>query len=1052
MKKKYKQFKIRYLGGALAVMLLFLISGTSHAQENKIAGVITDELNEPMPGVNIIIDGTSTGTVSDINGKYSIVAKSGDVLKFTMVGFKSESITVGGQSVIDVSLTSDVQQLSEVVVVGYGEVKRRDLTGATGSVKVDEMIKAPVGSFENAMAGRIAGVQVTSSQGKPGAPVSIKIRGTGSLSQSSAPLWVIDGFPMEDFDPSTMDQSDIETMEVLKGPSAVAIYGARGGNGVIMITTKNGVPGQVKVNYSGFVGQEVITKRLDVLSPYDFVDLRYEVDSLSTAQQYGPLEGYLRPDGTSIEGISWQDEVFRKTVVKSHTLSVNGGTDNTRYNMSLSRYDGEGLIENSRFERNYVKLKLDQKVTKRLSVGTNISYSSAKTTGVNTSTNILGNDPDGGSGSSARFNYLKDVVQGRPTGGIFYTNEELLSSFDDPDTENGTPITNPLSNARTLQRGNINNTLLLNAYMKYNLLKGLDVRVNAGILRTDQRRESFDDKGSAFERRNGFTRGFVNIRERNSTNLAATLNYKRKVGNDHDVTVLVGTEYQDRKGQSVTALGSGFPDANLGINDLSAGTILGVSQSDKNPTDRVISAFTRVNYTYLDKYLLTATVRRDGSSKFGPKNKFGVFPSFSLAWRFADEAFVKESGVFSDGKLRMEWGRVGNNRIPPFKSQAVLTTTTYGLEGGIAPAVQPSNFPNPDLRWESQEQINIGADLGFLDNRITVTADLYRKDSKDLLLAAPIPSSNGFTEVFRNIGSIRNEGIELAISSVNIDRKLKWSTNFNITSGRNKTLALAASDTLISNSEWYGGGNGDLFAADYVSIVGLPFGQMYGYIDGGLYGAEDFDENGDPYITVAFAGRQEEMGFRKLVDMNGDSIINTDDKVILGNSNPKFYGGMSNNFSYKGFDLNIFLQWSYGNEVYNANRILFTQGLAATRNFSTDVLNRWRTDRTDEENAGATLRSKDDVTNALTDVYIEDGSFVRLKTVSLGYSLSQKWLEKIKAQNVRFYVTAQNLLTLTNYSGFDPEVSTRGNGLTDGVDFGAYPRTKVFIGGISVTF
>jgi len=1031
-------------------LVTFLFLSVSIYGQNDIIGNVSDLSNQPLPGVTILVKGTTKGTTTDFDGNYSIKARGRDILVFSYIGFKTKEVAVGKNELINITLEEDVAKLDEVVVIGYGEAKRKDLTGSTGSVEVEEVVKAPVASVEEALAGRISGLSVTSTQGRPGASSSIVIRGTGSLTQSSNPLYVVDGFPIEDFDLSSIDQSDIKSIEVLKGPSAIAIYGSRGGNGVILITSRDGIRGKAQVNYNAFVGVNQIAKYLDVLTPYEFVDLRYELEPEQTETQYGPLSSYLKPDGTSINGIDWQEEVFGKdTEIQNHSISINGGSQDTRYNLSFSNFTSDGILPNSGFERTYIKLKLDQKLSKKLRAGANFSYTTSEITGTHTSTNILNpnaNETGSATASSGRFNLLKDIVQGRPTGGLFYSNDELLNLPDDPETEEGAPISNPLVNARTQTRSDLRQYLYLNGYLQYNVLKGVTLKVRAGLSKQFRRLSSFDDVNSAFHRRNGFTRASIRNIETTNVLISNTLRYKGNF-NDHNVSALFGFDYQNIKGEGVTAFGTGFPDPTLGLDNLGQGTVPTFSQSFRSATNLLTSYFSRFTYDYKGKYLFTSTIRNDGSSRFGDNRKFGLFPSFSVAWRFSSENFLNESKILNDGKLRFEWGQVGNNRIPANTSLAILNPVTYGENNGITPGVAASNLANPDIKWETQEQINLGVDLAFFDSRVLLTADAYRKESIDLLLNAPVPSSSGFSRVFRNIGKIRNEGLELSLNTENFKGEFSWSSNLNFTFPTNETIALAEDDALLSSSNWY---SINQFTNDYISEVGQPFGLMYGYIDDGLYREEDFDADGNPFIDVSFGS--EELGYRKYKDINGDNVIDDRDKVVLGNPRPKFFGGFSNNFSYKGFDLNVFFQWKYGNDIYNANRILYTSDMQMVRNFVPEILGRWRTDRTPEENAGATHRSARDVSLVLTDKYIEDGSFLRLKTVSLGYTFPKALVEKIGMEKFRVYVTGQNLVTWTNYSGFDPESSTRGNGLTAGVDFGAYPRSKTFIGGLSLSF
>ncbi len=1031
------------------LVLIVLAVNSAFAQASVIKGKVTDASGIGLPGVSILVEGTTQGTVTDVDGNYSITVSSDqDILVFSFLGFISEKRAVGNNSQINVELAEDLQELSEVVVVGYGETNRRDLTGSVGSAPLSEMSKAPAGSVDQALQGRIAGVQVTTSSGRPGTAADIRIRGASSITGSSAPLWVVDGFILPDFDPTTIDPSDIENMEVLKGPSAIAIYGTRGSNGVIMVTTRTGKKEQVNVNYNGFVGVQGVTKTLDVLTPYQFVDLRYEVDGETNAMRaFGPLEGY-----EAVEGVNWQEEVFRNTPVESHTFTVNGGNESTRYALAATSYNTEGLIEGSLFNRKYLKLKIDQDLSDKLVVGTNISYSKSQTDGIFTSANILNND---GSGSSNRFGYLKDVVQSRPTGGLALTTEELLTQQPNQDQAGTAFVLNPLVTARTMDRFREDNQLIWNGYVDYKIIKGLKMRVNGGLSRNVRESRAFNHINSPRYIRDGFTSGSVENRVREYYNVASYLTYKRNFGTEHEMTAMLGTEYNESVGTNVEVLALEFPDVNSGLDNLSASPSV-TADSYRLRTNKLISQFTRVNYIFRDKYLFTGTLRRDGSSKFGSLNKFGIFPSVSGAWRFGDEDFVQNLGIFADGKLRVEWGQVGNDRIASGLSGSLLGSSGYGLNNSIAAGVTALNKANPEVRWEKQEQVNIGLDLGFVNNRITTGFDIYRKDSKDLLLISLLPPSSGFSDITENVGKIRNEGVELSLNAIIMDKEFKWTSNLNISKYRTETLKLTGDqDSLLHSSGWDARPDESAYAGDYITILGQPFGQMYGYVADGLFLPQDFDTEGNPILDItAVAGEAAQTGYRKYVDMNGDSVINSEDKVVLGNTVPKFFGGITNNFSYKGVDLSVFLTFSVGNKVYNANRILYTSNLERNRNVLAEVNNRWRTDLTVDENVAnnPTFRSADDKSAVLTNEYIEDGSFLRLQVVSLGYTFPKAITSKVNLNKVRVYVTGQNLVTWTKYSGFDPEGNSRGNGLTSGVDYGAYPRSRALIGGVSVSF
>ncbi len=1037
------------------ICFFYSVCWIGHAQQtHSISGTVSDNEGVPLMGVSVIEVGTNNGTVTEFDGTYVIDVSHEGILSFSYLGFESQEYKILESQTINVALQPSQSALEEVVVIGYGSVRRKDLTGSVGTADLEDINLAPVGSIDGALGGRVAGLLITSSQGRPGASTDIRIRGTGSLTQSSTPLFVIDGFPVEDFDITSIDQSDIESLQVLKGPSAVAIYGARGGNGVILISTKSGEVGKLRISYNNFFGFQEITKRIDVLTPYEFVELKYEQNPENAARYYGPLEFYLKSDGSSIDGINWQNLAFKQTNTQSHTFSINGGGEQTRYNLSASRYHGDGLLANSQFTRTYLKMKLNQKLTDKIKTGLNISYTTALVSGISTSSNTLNPNTGDGGGTSQNFNLLRNIVQARPTGGLFITNDELIDLPVDPDLEEGEQganSVNPLLNAITQTREDERRTLIINGFVEYEMIEGLKLNFRGGFKRLDRKRDAFDNVNSAFERRNGITRAVLTNSESNNTLVSVTLTYD-KVFSKFNITSMVGFDSQDIVSSNNSVVASGFPDANLGVNNLGLSTIPSIPSSSKSPTNRISSIFARVIVNTNEKYLFTGTLRRDGSSKFGDDNVYGIFPSFAFAWRFSEEKFLEKINILTDGKFRIEYGEVGNNRIPALVSRQSLGSTSYGFENGISPGVFPTNLSNPEIKWETQRQINLGLDLGIFKNRLTVNFDLYQKESIDLLLLSPIPTSTGFTNVFRNIGAVRNEGIELAIHSENITNKgrnFNWESNFNISFNRSKTRALVEDDILLSSSRWRGG-NRPESTNDFITIVGQPVTLIYGYLDDGLYTTEDFDEDGNPFIDLSFG--DEQVGFRKYADLNNDGMVDENDKVILGNPNPDFFGGLTNKFSYKGFDLNIFLQWTYGNEIYNASKILWTT-TQGNRNYHKEVVNRWRPGQSDEENARVAYPSiQDSNSRQVTDRFVEDGSYLRLKTISMGYSLPPKVLNKIGISKFRVYVSGHNLWTLTNYSGFDPEVSTHGSGLTAGVDYGSYPRARTFVTGLSVTF
>jgi TonB-linked SusC/RagA family outer membrane protein len=1017
-------------------------------QQIIITGTVKDKDNQVLPGVSVRLKGSAIATVTDINGKYKIaVTDQNSILIFSYIGFRVTEEIIGQRSQINVNLQTDQQTLNEVAVVGYGTVTRKDLTGAVAKADITEMVKAPVASFEDALAGRVAGVQVSSNQGQPGSANEIVIRGANSVTQSNSPLYVIDGFPIEDPSNAAINPQDIASIDVLKDASATAIYGSRGANGVIVIETKKGLNGKSVISYNGSLGFQEVTKKMDMMNAYDFVKLQQEIDPVLTAQQYfvnRDLESYR--DATSY---NWQDQIFRRAPLQMHNISIVGGNSQTKYTISGSIYDQKGVIINSGFKRYQGRFSIDQVVSPKLKVGLNTNYSVLQNFGQ------IASDP-GSSGSASSY-LLYSVWGFRPVTG---NDTDLTGDLLDPDISvtNDFRVNPVISTSNELRQDKTRN-LTANGYLNYAIIKDLSLKITGGIsnrmIRGDAFYNSQTSKGTPLIPTN--TRGsygIVAFEETNNWVNENTLTYKKKLGN-HSFDVLGGFTMQGRSLDSYGLTSTNVPNESLGLSGLDEGTpFANVALESENT---LVSAIGRINYNYKSKYLLTGSYRADGSSKFAANNRWGYFPSGAFAWRMSSEGFMKPLTFISDAKFRVSYGLTGNNRVNDYATYASLSflpvnpnltlTNNYSFNNATpGKGVIPSTLPNQDLKWETTSQLDLGYDLSLFKNRISIVADVYKKVTTNLLLNANVPYTTGYIKALKNIGKTENRGLELSLTSVNIQSpSFTWSTNFNISFNRNKLLALAENEkTLLSTINW------EIAYATtplYLAEVGSPVAQFYGFKWDGVYQYPDFDLNNGVYALKSdqpYYGANRntiQPGDIKYSDINGDGKVDDNDRTVIGNPLPKNTGGFSNNFAYKGFDLGVLLQWSYGNDVMNANRIIFEGNALNYRN-----LNQYAsyTDRWTPENQSNTLArvGGQGPRGVYSSRIIEDGSYLRLKTVSFGYAIPQKFLSKLKVAKVYFSASAQNLLTITGYSGMDPEVSVRNSALTPSFDYSAYPRAK----------
>lgn len=1041
------------LRGALTLLALVLAFAAS--AQNRITGTVVDENGQPAIGANVLVKGTTQGVSTDLNGAYALSVGKQAVLVFSYLGYKPQEVAVGTQTRIDVTLQPEANVMDEVVVVGYGAVKRSDLTGSVASVSAKDVEGYKSASVMEALGGQIAGVQITATDGTPGAGFDIKVRGVGSVNGDTSPLYIVDGFQVDNID--YLSNSDIESIEVLKDASSSAIYGSRAANGVVMVTTKSGKVGRPVVTYNGSASYREIAGQLDLLSPYEFVRLQTEAwpdkfgdtyyktgnDSDGIPYRYQSIEDYR-----NARGVDWQSETFRPTWSQDHNVSISGGSDKTKYSFAFSDFLENGIFTNSAFNKITGKMRVNHKISKHVSIDATVNYANTDKRGMGTS------------GDNGRFNMLGQILRARPTGGLRMTDEQLLASAIDPlelESSESLSQVNPIKQAESVTNTTKSEMWSGNVALSFDFGHGWSFRTAGTYNTTNTRLYQFYREGSKEAYRNGqmpygsnrFTR---NVRWTNYNHL--TYKYARK--NGHAFDVMLGQETSFQGSEYTVAGATDFPFDNLGNYNLGLGATPTTANSSRSEK-LLVSFFARANYNYRDRYLFTATVRADGSTVFSENNKWGFFPSFSAAWRVSEEAFMKQQEVVSNLKLRLGWGVVGNDRIANYLSMNLYSQGKYGYGNGLITVLQPKQLPNLDLKWEASQSVNLGVDLGMFDNRLNITADFFLKDTKDLLMAANKAYVSGFASQWQNVGKIRNKGIELSINSTNISSRggFRWTTDFNISFIRNELRALAdGAQTMYTSASW----NGDYSGYDYMARVGQSLGLIYGYVFDGVYQTSDFNVNaatgafelkeGVTDIT-AHAGRAVQPGMVKYKDIDGDGVITTADRTKIGNGTPSWYGGITNTLSYKGVDLSFMFQFNYGNDVYNATRIFASQSQDQRSNLMAEIADRWTA-----TNASNKVPAWDGyVKNEIYSRFIEDGSFLRLKNLTVGYTFPQLWTRKFYVQKLRLYFTAQNLFVVTGYSGYDPEVNMRSsNPMTPSFDWGAYPKSKVYTFGLDLTF
>ena len=1053
-------YKLTVLLTSLAVSLASVWNMS--AQNTEVKGRVTDTAGEPLVAVTVYESGnTSNGTVTDIDGNYTISVPPTATLIFSCLGFEEVQEVVAKRNTINVTLAEEQLSIdaAEVVSIGYGTVSRRDLTGSVSKVDMGDIMKTPVTNFDQALTGRIAGVVVSTSDGALGAEANITIRGNNSLTQSSAPLYIIDGFPSESSMATSLNSADIESIDILKDASATAIYGARGANGVIVITTKQGVEGKPKINFSASWTGSKIANKIDLMDGYEFVE--FQTDRYGVYNGTNPYldEGYTLEDYKDAVWLDWQDEVYRPALTQNYNISLSGGSKEmgNRYNISFSALDQDGIIVKSNFQRYQGKINFIQKIGKRIELNVLANYSRSVTNGVT---------PTDAQQSSSASGWLIYSLWGyRPVkplknGSI----ENYMDELVDEDVNSADDYRfNPAKTVRNEYRKTIVDYLNANASLSWTIIDDLVLKVSGGYTMNKRRREEFNGSqtytGYAGSPSGKGINGAIYWTDQITWLNENTLTWTKHVRRNHHLNLLAGVTFQgqnmDYKGVRAEQLSTEA----LGLNGLNTGEYQNVTPYERDWT--LMSGLFRLNYNYKYKYYLTASFRADGSSKFPADNRWGYFPSAGLSWNFNREEALKNSRWLKNGKLRLSWGLTGNNRTTtPYDYYAQITTVPgdsqsydYVFNGQVVSGYFPNNMSNEKLKWETTEQWNVGLDLSFFENdRIRVTADWYLKNTYDLLLQATMPASSGYTSAMMNIGSMRNSGWEFSLETLNINHKnFQWNTTFNIAFNRNKVTALTQNQySLFSAVNWDQRFNSQY---PYITQVGKPSGLMYGYIYEGTYKSDDFANGsllkpGIPY-SAATGRSNVKPGDPKYKDINGDGVIDDNDRTVIGCGQPIHTGGFGNSFYFYCFDVNIFFSWSFGNDILNANRLIFENGNIANLNQLASYTDRYDSVKNPDSDMPAIGANDMFVYSSRV---VEDGSFLKLRNVSVGYTLPRNVLRKMHFDTMRVYVSADNVWTWTKYSGPDPEVSTRNSVLTPGFDWSAYPRSIGVTAGVSFTF
>lgn len=1049
---------------------LLLIGSQAMAQEVVVSGVVRDPSGVALPAVNVVIKGTQTGVTADASGKFTLQASPRDVLVFSFIGYATKEVAVGNQTTINVTLEEDVTALQEIVVVGYGTQKKSDLTAAISSVGGEKLRNSVTTSVDQALVGRVSGVQVTQNSGQPGGAVSIRIRGTTSLTQSSEPLYVIDGVQVgggaqgiAGFDWSggtggqqaaasnpmaSLNPADIESFEVLKDAAATAIYGSRAANGVIIITTKRGKKGDAKISYSGYYAVQEVYKTFDMMDLPTYATYNNEV-----AQEVSTINANPNFADPSLlgKGTDWQDAVFRVAPMQNHNIMVSGGSEGTQYNVSAGYFHQDGIIVGSNFDRFTLRANIDGKVREGVKIGSSIALSRKDERMISS---------DGGDGVIAQAAQMAPHIPVRNFDGTFAGPEQQNVSSQ--------VSSNPVGLALLRNNTLVNTRVMTNLYADIRIIKDLTFRSDLGLDYSNSMNKAFMPTyrwGTLVNNTSQFAQRADQSTYYNWTN---SLRYARSFG-QHDASIQLFTEAIRSEWEGFTGYKVGLPND---IPVMNQGQVSNIPNGGYKGWNSLVSQFARVNYVYADRYSLEATIRRDGSSRFGPNNRWGFFPSVSAAWNITNEAFL--SGVndefLTSLKLRASWGNIGNQEIRNYAFGSSLNS----LNSYFGPAAINSAYSNPDIQWESTEMVNVGLDAELFGGRVQVAFEAYQKITDNLLLQVNLPAIFGeqVAGPMANVGSMTNKGLELTLNTINIDKaKFKWSTQANISLNRNKVTDMAG-NAIFNNIYWYSG-----FQTAIMTNAGYPVGQFYGYVTDGIFtSAEEIlaapvqiPSDNNPNVNKIERTTGLWLGDIKWKDINGDGKITTDDQTVIGNPNPDFEFGFDNTFSYGPFTLNAFLSGVVGGDVLNFSRTRNEQMVGNFDNQSMTVLNRARTQL---KAGGTNFNSISDVelvnpettmprfdnggenfNHYMSTRWIENGTYVRVQNIKLSYDFPSKWMSRVKMTRALIYANVQNAFTFTKYSGLDPQIGAfNQSSLMKNVDMGRYPAPRVYTIGVNIDF
>ena len=1082
---------------SLLLSLALLITVGLQAQTLR-GRVIDDSTGTGLPQASVILSGTNRGATTGSDGQFTLqVPADGRKHSLTIshAGYTTSTIPFSDSIPgLVVRLKHSATALEDVVVIGYQTVRRRDVLASVSSIGSKDLKDIPINSASQALTGRLAGVQVTGSEGSPNAQVLIRVRGGGSITQDNSPLYVVDGIQLDNA-LNFISPQDIASIDVLKDAASTAIYGARGANGVVIITTKGGrnTGGKTTVTYNGFVGFNKLSKELDVLSPYDFMYYQYERAKLT-----GDSSGIV-PYGYSWDAVQkyrtvkpydWQHKMLgRNAFQMTHSVGMSGGSDQTQYNLSVTDNRSDGIMLLSDYDRKLVNFRLDHQASQYVKVGFNARYNNTVVNGAGTS-----------NAGSSSLNFLRQVFRYQPFLRPGQANNSFDASYYSETSANSLNLVNPVLLNQQQYRRTYTNVLDLNAYVNITLTRFLSFRSTFGFDNNSMRLDAFDDTLTNNAKSNGAGMPIADITNNNLVTLdnsnVFTFSNSAMRGawkENHQVTLLLGEEtYQthEKDGYVETRYFPLGTTSSAALANMNLGTPPNTSLSEPKPTTNDVpihqlSFFGRLNYGYKNRYLAAASLRADGSSVFPAQNHWGYFPSATVAWRVSQENFMQKISWVNDLKVRAAYGHAGNNRIQPYLFETLYSTVQDGLNNSLITAFQSPNLLDKTLKWETTNSNNIGLDATLFNNRFGIVLDLYSNKTTHLLINNAIPSNTGYTTQQQNIGSTTNKGVEVQLTATVMQRQaFQWTAAFNISFNKNRVTSLGQQRSFLFNSGWAGSGN----PADYIVKVGQPVGTMWGLKTDGFYKTSDFDYNPTTQVYTPNKGMVNDAsitastpmpGSLKYKSLDGDTVVSANDRTIIGHALPKFFGGLTQTFVYHGLDASIFINFSYGNQVYNYNKLEFASGYTPGANLMGFMKHRWHNvdangnvieglnasgqvtgiapGALNAANAGAKywipLVGSSSTTFMPQSWAVEDASFIRINNITLGYTLPRSIVSRLKIARVRVYATVNNVAVLTGYSGYDPEVSTRlSTPITPGVDYSAYPRSRSYVAGVNVSF